>query len=147
MPRAPQVQRAVALCPTANNMQGRTSREAGFERSQVDPQQGSIRLLACGHHRGHAACGQKAGAKDILFADLVFCMRNDCRFADRIKLLIWDQTGMVLVHKRLEGGKFVWPHVRDGVMRMSSAQFAALFEGVDWRLVRPERARRPLVAG
>lgn len=67
--------------------------------------------------------------------------------ADRIKLLIWDQTGMVLVHKRLEGGKFVWPQVRDGVMRMSGAQFAALFEGVDWRLVRPERARRPLVAG
>jgi transposase len=49
--------------------------------------------------------------------------------ADRIKLLIWDQTGMVLVHKRLEGGKFVWPQVRDGVMRMSPAQFAALFEG------------------
>ena len=23
--------------------------------------------------------------------------------ADRIKLLVWDQTGMVLVHKRLEG--------------------------------------------
>ena len=38
--------------------------------------------------------------------------------ADRIKLLIWDQTGMVLVHKRLEGGKFVWPQVRDGVMRL-----------------------------
>jgi len=67
--------------------------------------------------------------------------------ADRIKLLIWDQTGMVLVHKRLESGKFVWPRVRDGVMRMSGAQFAALFEGVDWRLVRPERARRPLAAG
>lgn len=33
--------------------------------------------------------------------------------ADRIKLLIWDQTGMVLVHKRLEGGKFVWPHVNE----------------------------------
>ena len=67
--------------------------------------------------------------------------------ADRIKLLLWDQTGMVLVHKRLEGGKFVWPQVRDGVMRMSNAQFAALFEGVDWRMVRPERARRPLAAG
>lgn len=65
--------------------------------------------------------------------------------ADRIKFLIWDGTGMVLVHKRLEGGKFIWPQVRDGVMRMSSAQFAALFEGVDWRLVRPELARRPLV--
>lgn len=54
---------------------------------------------------------------------------------------------MVLVHKRLEEGKFVWPQVRDRVMRMSSAQLAALFEGLDWRLVRPEQARRPVAAG
>jgi transposase len=30
---------------------------------------------------------------------------------------------------------------------MSPAQLAALFEGLDWRLVRPERARRPQAAG
>ena len=36
--------------------------------------------------------------------------------ADGIKLLVWDQTGMVLVHKRLEGGKFVWPQVQDGAV-------------------------------
>ena len=79
------------------------------------------------------------------FCGAVFVFRS--KRADRIKLLAWDQTGMVLVHKRLEGGKFVWPQVRDGVMRMSSAQMAALFEGLDWRLVRPERARCPLTAG
>ncbi|AMY72339.1 transposase, IS66 Orf2 like protein (plasmid) [Frigidibacter mobilis] len=45
--------------------------------------------------------------------------------ADRIKLLVWDQTGMVLVHKRLEDARFVWPQVQGGVMRMSSAQLAA----------------------
>lgn len=67
--------------------------------------------------------------------------------ADRIKILVWDRTGLVLVHKRLEGSKFVWPQVRDGVMRMSPAMFAALFEGLDWRLVRPEEARRPQRAG
>ncbi|MES0214156.1 IS66 family insertion sequence element accessory protein TnpB [Mesorhizobium sp. C280B] len=67
--------------------------------------------------------------------------------ADRIKILVWDRTGLVLVHKRLEGSKFVWPQVRDGVMRISPAMFAALFEGLDWRLVRPERARRPQLAG
>jgi transposase len=67
--------------------------------------------------------------------------------ADRIKIVIWDRTGMVLVHKRLESGKFVWPQVKDGVMRMSPAQFSALFEGIDWRLVRPEAARRPQLAG
>lgn len=79
------------------------------------------------------------------FCGAVFVFR--AKRADRIKLLVWDQTGMVLVHKRLEVGKFVWPQVRDGVMRMSSAQLAALFEGLDWRLVRPERARRPQTAG
>jgi transposase len=79
------------------------------------------------------------------FCGAIFVFRS--KRADRIKLLMWDQTGMVLVHKRLEAGKFVWPQVQDGVMRISPAQMAALFEGVDWRLVRPERARRPLAAG
>ena len=67
--------------------------------------------------------------------------------ADRIKILVWDRTGLVLVHKRLEGCKFVWPQVRDGVMRISPAMFAALFEGLDWRLVRPERVKPPRLAG
>jgi transposase len=79
------------------------------------------------------------------FCGAVFVFR--AKRADGIKLLVWDQTGMVLVHKRLEGGRFVWPQVRDGVMRMSSAQLAALLEGLDCRLVRPERARRPQAAG
>ncbi|MAE92417.1 IS66 family insertion sequence element accessory protein TnpB [Salipiger marinus] len=79
------------------------------------------------------------------FSGAAFVFR--AKRADRIKVLIWDQTGMVLVHKRLEGAKFVWPQVRDGVIRMSPAQFAALFEGIDWRLVRPEAARRPELAG
>jgi len=79
------------------------------------------------------------------FCGAVFVFRS--KLADRIKLLMWDQTGMVLLHKRLEDGKFVWPQVQDGVMRMSSAQLAALFEGLNWRLVWPERARRPQAAG
>ena len=79
------------------------------------------------------------------FSGAAFVFR--AKRADRIKILIWDRTGMVLVYKRLDGAKFVWPQVRDGVMRMSPAQFSALFEGVDWRLVRPERQRRPQVAG
>jgi transposase len=79
------------------------------------------------------------------FCGAAFVFRS--KRADRIKVLAWDRTGMVLVHKRLEGGAFVWPQVRDGVMKMSPAQFAALFEGLDWRLVRPERARRPQLAG
>ena len=79
------------------------------------------------------------------FSGAVFVFRS--KRADRIKILVFDQTGLVLAHKRLEGGTFVWPGVRDGVMQLSPAQFAALFEGLDWRLVRPERARRPEHAG
>src|SRR3546814_21100739 len=79
------------------------------------------------------------------FSGAAFVFRS--KRADRIKILVWDRTGLVLVHKRLEGGKFVWPGVRDGVMRMSPAQAAAQFEGLDWRLVRPERGRRPQLAG
>ncbi len=47
---------------------------------------------------------------------------------DRIKVLVWDGTGLVLIYKRLETGAFAWPTVRDGVMRLSRAQFEALFD-------------------
>jgi len=67
--------------------------------------------------------------------------------ADRVKLLVWDGSGMVLVAKRLEDGKFAWPTVRDGVMRLSAAQLAALFEGLDWRRVHGRRTARPRTAG
>ena len=63
---------------------------------------------------------------------------------DRIKVLWWDGTGLVLASKRLEQGRFAWPSVRDGVIRLSRAQFEALFEGLDWRRVWRPRVRRPL---
>ncbi len=60
--------------------------------------------------------------------------------AVRVKLLVRGQTAMTLVHKRLEGGKFSRPQVQGGVMRMSGARFAALFEDVDWRLADGQNA-------
>ena len=50
---------------------------------------------------------------------------------------------MVMSYKRLEHGKFAWPGISDGVMRLSKARFEALFEGLDWRRVMARRARRP----
>jgi transposase len=90
---------------------------------------------------------QKGDATDMQLSRYEDCMQNVAYWADRIKILVWDRTGLVLVHKRLEGCKFVWPTIADGVMRISPAMFAALFEGLDWRLVRPEEARRPQAAG
>ena len=60
------------------------------------------------------------------FSGAAFVFRS--KRADRIKVLIWDRTGLVLVHKRLDGAKFVWPQVQDGVLKMSPAQFAALVD-------------------
>ena len=65
---------------------------------------------------------------------------------DRIKVLYWDGSGIVLTYKRLEDGKFAWPAIRDGVMRLSRAQFEALFEGLDWRRVHARRVRKPSAA-
>ena len=67
--------------------------------------------------------------------------------SDRLKLLLWDGTGMVMGYKRLEGGKFAWPAMRDGVIRLSRAQFEALVEGLDWRRVWARKAKTPVCAG
>jgi len=59
--------------------------------------------------------------------------------ADRIKLLVWDGSGLVLVWKQLQQGVFRWPPVMDGVMRLSAVEFAALFDGLDWTRVQTIR--------
>ena len=41
----------------------------------------------------------------------------------------------MLYYKRLEHGKFAWPKVQDGMMRLAKAQSEALFECLDWRRV------------
>jgi len=65
---------------------------------------------------------------------------------DRIKVLLWDGSGLVMIYKRLEADRFTWPAVHDGIMRLSKAQFEALFEGLDWRRVYARRVRRPTAA-
>lgn len=54
---------------------------------------------------------------------------------DKVKVLMWDGTGLVLIYKRIEGNGFVWPKLSDGTISMTKAQFEALFEGLDWRRV------------
>jgi transposase len=64
--------------------------------------------------------------------------------ADRIKLLYWDGSGLVLYAKRLEQGGFRWPQIADGVMRLSAVQLSALVAGMEWtRVMAPRRPRTP----
>ncbi len=79
------------------------------------------------------------------FSGVVYVFR--AKRADRIKLLFWDGSGVVLVAKRLENGQFRWPSIRDGVMRLSAGQLQALLEGLDWRRVHePRRTAAPAAA-
>src|SRR3954447_25622346 len=51
---------------------------------------------------------------------------------------------MVLVTKRLEQGKFVWPPAVDGALTLTPAQLALLVEAIDWRrTVAPDPPTRP----
>ncbi len=75
------------------------------------------------------------------FTGTIFVFR--ARRADRLKLLYWDGSGIVMAYKRLEEHVFVWPTVKDGVMTFNHAQFEALFAGLDWRRVRALQVRVP----
>ncbi|MBM3559304.1 MAG: IS66 family insertion sequence element accessory protein TnpB [Alphaproteobacteria bacterium] len=80
------------------------------------------------------------------FSGAVYVFR--ARRADRVKLIYWDGTGVCLFAKRLEDGKFRWPQIADGVIRLTAAQLAALIEGLDWRRVHQAReTAAPLEAG
>ncbi|PQO21846.1 IS66 family insertion sequence hypothetical protein [Rhodobacteraceae bacterium WD3A24] len=48
------------------------------------------------------------------------------RKGDRVKLLYWDGQGFCLYYKVLEHGRFPWPNVGDGAVRLTSAQRAML---------------------
>ncbi|TMJ35928.1 MAG: IS66 family insertion sequence element accessory protein TnpB [Alphaproteobacteria bacterium] len=89
--------------------------------------------------------GLAAVARESLGADpysgVVYVFR--AKRADRVKLLLWDGTGLVLVAKRLEKSSFRWPTISDGVMRLTSAQLSALLEGLDWTRVRAVRVQAP----
>ncbi len=65
--------------------------------------------------------------------------RGDC-----LKCLYYDGSGLCLVAKRLEQGRFVWPPIVDGALTRTPAQLALLIEAIDWRrTVAPDLPTRP----
>ena len=87
------------------------------------------------------AHGLAALASEVLgespFSSVVLVFRS--KRADKVKILVWDTSGLVLVWKQLQQGGFRWPPVMDGVMRLSAVEFAALFDGLDWTRVQAVR--------
>ena len=59
--------------------------------------------------------------KDILF---LFCGRR----SDRIKGLVWEGDGFLLLYKRLELGGFSWPRTKEEELEITPEQYQALMK-------------------
>ena len=75
------------------------------------------------------------------FNGAIFTFR--AKRADRMKIIVWDGTGLVMTYKRIEGRGFVLPRMSDGVISINRSQFEALLEGLDWQRVVLRHVRKP----
>jgi transposase len=76
------------------------------------------------------------------FCGHVFVFRG--KRGDILKVLWFDGQGLMLLAKRLERGRFVWPQATSGSVSLTSAQLSMLLEGIDWRM--PVRTHEPSLA-
>jgi len=90
---------------------------------------------------GLAAMVQTALAANP-FCGHVFVFRG--KRGDILKVLWFDGQGLILLAKRLERGRFVWPQATSGSVSLTPAQLSMLLEGIDWRM--PVRTHEPLLA-
>ncbi|MFW8636347.1 IS66 family insertion sequence element accessory protein TnpB [Cribrihabitans pelagius] len=90
---------------------------------------------------GLAACVANSFELDP-YSGAIYVFRS--RRADRLKLLVWDGSGLVLIMKRLNGKRFTWPKPQAGPVTLSKVQFDALFEGIDWTQVAASSSRKPV---
>lgn len=60
---------------------------------------------------------------NVLF---LFCGRRN----DRIKGLLWEEDGFLLLSKRLEKGRYQWPRSNQDVQRITQEQYQWLMQGL-----------------
>jgi len=62
--------------------------------------------------------------KNTLF---LFCGRR----CDRIKALLWEGDGFLLMYKRLDSGAFRWPRSADEALSITEEQYRMLMQGLE----------------
>lgn len=92
-------------------------------------------FIACGYtdlRKGIDGLAQIVGTtfdlnpfqKGTLF---LFCGKR----CDRIKGLLWEGTGFLLLYKRLEAGSFSWPRSRQEAVQLTRRQYSMLMAGLN----------------
>ena len=81
--------------------------------------------------RDHLDCDPESGH--------VFLFTNSRR--NRLKLLVYDGSGLWVCAKKLDGGRFRWPDADSTVKKivLSSEQLALLLGGIDLTQTRPRK--------
>jgi transposase len=105
-------------------------------RDPVDFRRGMVGLAA----QVQEACGGRPFGGDV------FVFRPRSR-RDRLRLLYWDGSGLVMAQKRLEKGTFPWAGAGADLQALSAAQWALLVDGLEWRRLVQAPRKAPQRAG
>ena len=69
----------------------------------------------------------KLGADVYSRAVFLFCGRN----STKMKALLWDGDGFLLLYKRLDNGRYYWPRTEIEARQLSPQQLRWLMEGLE----------------